>query len=75
MQSDELDEVIKQKANKLENDIETLVQRSMQASNQRVITAYEENIESLENQKLVLLENYKIRLNLHTPFRNCLNFP
>ncbi len=43
-------------AAKLEKDIGDLVDRIMQATNPRVIAAYEERIDQLEKQKLVALE-------------------
>lgn len=55
-QSDELKDAFKQQVKKVEQDIDALVERAMHATNLRVISAYEKNIETLENEKLVLLE-------------------
>ena len=55
-QDDELHDSYKKQIRSIEDDIDTLVQRTVQASNPRVIAAYEKNIESLEIDRLVLQE-------------------
>ncbi|MGJ8534861.1 MAG: recombinase family protein [Alphaproteobacteria bacterium] len=55
-QASELSQVLKRNVSQADKDIDQLVQRAVKASNSKVIAAYEKNIESLENEKLVLME-------------------
>ena len=55
-QSSEMRKILERNVTETERSIDHLVQRAMQVSNPRLVAAYERNIESLENERLVLLE-------------------
>ena len=60
-QSARLVEKLKQDMNALEKQIEGLLERIMEASNQTVITAYEHKIEELERKRLLMAEKLENR--------------
>lgn len=61
--------IFKGQVQKIEKEIEQLVKRLVHTDNERVITAYEERLDSLETEKAVLSEKALKKPEPHYPFR------